>query len=117
MSFVDEIPYNSSVSDIYEVTQQAIKSTVWIRSKTALLSKIQGRIKGGRDDKFVRGNIRTLKDLLQSQKAMEVVIYIVQPAISKSLPMNEPVGRILSAAAFYIRQTGRAKELKILGSK
>ena len=108
--------YNSSIDDVYEVAQQAIKSTVWIKSKTALLTKIQARIKGGSSDKFIRGDNKTLKTLLQSQKAMEATIYIVQPAISKASPMNEPFGKILSAAAFYIRHTGRAKELKIIGS-
>lgn len=108
--------YNSSVSDIYEVAQQAIKCTVWIKSKTALLTKIQARVKGSSTDKFIRGDLKTLKALLQSQKAMEVVIHIVQPAISKNSPMADPVGRILSAATFYIRHTGRAKALKIIGS-
>lgn len=30
--------------------------------------------------------------------------------------IHETVGRVLSAAAFYIGHTGRAKELKVLGS-
>lgn len=109
--------YNSSVEDVYEVAQQAIKSTVWIKSKTALLNKMQSRIKGGRTDKFIRGDIRTLKSLLQSQKAMETTIYIVQPAVSKTKAMSEPFGKVLSAAAFYIKNTGRAKELGIIGSQ
>lgn len=109
--------YNSSVEDVYEVAQQAIKSTVWIKSKTALLNKMQSRIKGGRTDKFIRGDIRTLKSLLQSQQAMETTIYIVQPAVSKTKAMSEPFGKVLSAAAFYIKNTGRAKELGIIGSQ
>ena len=108
--------YNNSVIDVYEVAQQAIKSTVWIKTKTTLLTKIQSRVKSGNSKKFIRGDIRSLRTLLQSQKAMEVVIYIVQPAISKTSHMNETVGRVLSAAAFYIGHTGRAKELKVLGS-
>lgn len=109
--------YNSSVEDVYEVAQQAIKSTVWIKSKTALLNKMQSRIKGGHTGKFIRGDIRTLKSLLQSQKAMETTIYIVQPAVSKTKAMSEPFGKVLSAAAFYIKNTGRAKELRIIGSQ
>ena len=109
--------YNSSVEDVYEVAQQAVKSTVWIKSKTALLTKIQARIKGSRTSFFLRGDLKTLKALLQSQKAMETMIYIVQPAVSKETTMNEPFGKVLSAAAFYIRHTGRAKELKIIGTK
>lgn len=109
--------YNSSVEDVYEVAQQAVKSTVWIKSKTALLTKIQARIKGSSTSAFLRGDLKTLKALLQSQKAMETMIYIVQPAVSKETTMNEPFGKVLSAAAFYIRHTGRAKELKIIGTK
>ena len=106
--------YNNSVIDVYEVAQQAIKSTVWIKTKTTLLTKIQSRVKSGNSKKFIRGDIRSLRTLLQSQKAMEVVIYIVQPAICKTSHMNETVGRVLSAAAVYIGHTGRAKELKVL---
>lgn len=109
--------YNSSVGDVYEVAQQSIKSTVWVKSKNTLLNKIQARIKGGSTDKFVRGDIRSLKTLLQSPKAMEVIVYIVQPAISKTEDMKEPISKVLSAATFYIRHTGRVKELRILGSK
>ena len=108
--------YNSNVSDVYEVAQQSVKSTVWIKSKSALLEKLLSRIKGASGNKFVRGDIKALKDLLKSQKSLEVTIYIVQPAISKSQPMKDSVGTVLSAAAFYIRNTGRAKQLKIIGS-
>ena len=111
------VNYNSAVADVYEVAQQAIKSTVWVKSKSLLLNKIQARIKGGTTKKFVRGDFRTLKALLQSQKALEVTIYIVQPAISKSERMADTVGEVLSSATSYIRHTGRVKELKVLGSK
>ena len=109
--------YNSAVADVYEVAQQAIKSTIWVKSKSLLLNKIQARIKGRKTNKFVRGDLKMLRTLLQSQKALEATIYIVQPAISRSKQMANTVGEILSAATFYIRHTGRVKELKILGSK
>ena len=109
--------YNSTVADVYEVSQQAVKSTVWVKSKQTLMNKIQARVKSGNAEKFVRGDIRSLKALLQSTKAMEVVIYIVQPAISKSNEMKETVSKVLSAATFYIHHTGRVKELRVFGSK
>ena len=62
--------YNNSVIDVYEVAQQAIKSTVWIKTKTTLLTKIQSRVKSGNSKKFIRGDIRSLRTLLQSQKAI-----------------------------------------------
>lgn len=109
--------YNSDVSDVYEVAQQSIKSTVWIKSKSSLLEKLLSRIKGASGNKFVRGDVKTLKELLKSQKSLEVTIFIVQPAISKFKPMKDSVGTVLSAASFYIRNTGRAKQLKIIGSE
>ena len=87
------------------------------KSKQVLLNKIQSRVIRGNTNKFVRGDIRSLKVLLQSTKAMEVVIYIVQPAISKSTEMKEVVSKVLSAATFYIRHTGRVKELRVFGSE
>lgn len=109
--------YNSDVSDVYEVSQQAIKSTIWIKSKTTLLEKLVSRVMGASGTKFVRGDMKTLKDLLKSQKALEATICIVQPAISKSQFMKDTVGTVLSAASFYIRNTGRAKLLKFIGSQ
>lgn len=109
--------YNASVSDVYEVAQQSVKSTIWVKTKQTLLSKIQDRIKGSITTKFVRGDIRSLKELLQSTKSIEAAIYIVQPSISKSHEMKEAVSKVLSAATFYIRHTGRVKDLRVWGSK
>ena len=109
--------YNFSVEDVYEVAQQSIKSTVWVKSKAILLNKIISRITGSTvDKKMVRGDVKTLKELLKSQRLMEVTVYIVQPAISKSAPMKDAISTILSAASFYIHHTGRVKELKVMGS-
>ena len=109
--------YNSTVSDVYEVAQQAIKSTVWVKSKSFFLSKIQDRVKGGSTEKFIRGDIRSIKALLQSGRIMRTTIYIVQPALSNSTEMPDKIGMILSASKYFIRNTGRAKSLKIIGSK
>ena len=46
---------------VYEVAQQAVKSTVWIKSKTALLTQIQARIKSSSTSKMICGEIKTLK--------------------------------------------------------
>lgn len=108
--------YNSRVDDVYEVAQQAIKSIIWVKSKPLLLSKIQSRIKGCKTSGLVRGDVKTLKELLTSQKALEVTIFIVQPALSKSIQIPDTIGELLSAATFYIRNSGRAKELRIIGS-
>ncbi|MBE5737596.1 MAG: DEAD/DEAH box helicase [Clostridiales bacterium] len=109
--------YNSSINDVYEVAQQAIKSTVWLKSKAILLEKLLYRLTNSSNTKFIRGNLNTLKSLLKSQKALEATIFIVQPALSKSTTMKDTVGTVLSAASFYLSNTGRVKELKFIGSK
>lgn len=109
--------YNSSVNDIYEVAQQAIKSSIWVKSKTILLQKIQDRIRGSSKNKFVRGELKTLKELLYSAKILQAKVYIVQPAISNSVEMSDKVGTVLSAATSFIKNTGRIKELLVIGSE
>ena len=110
--------YNANVKDVYEVSQQAIKSTVWIKDKNILLDKIIMRIRNSSDPnrKFIKGDLNSLKILMRGNKKMEVTIYIVQPAISKKKDIPDKIGEILAAATHYIKRSGRAKELKIWGS-
>jgi superfamily II DNA or RNA helicase len=107
---------NSRVADVYEVSQQAIKSTIWVKTKSLLLTRILGRVKS-RGTPFYRGDVDSLKQLLRSNKKLEVVIYVVQPAISKTTAMPDKIGEILAAANFYILNSGRVKELRIWGSE
>lgn len=109
--------FNSNVGDVYEVTQQAVKSVVWLKSKSVLLSKIEKRYRRDSGKSiFKKGDFQSLKIMLQSPRALHANIYIVQPAISKNSNMEESIDQVLSAATYYIRNTGRVKELKILGS-
>lgn len=110
------INYNSSVSDVSEVSQQAIKSIIWVKTKQILLIKIEQRIQR-KGTHFIRGDFDSFKRLFQSNKKLEVVIYIVQPAISKASTMPDKIGEVLAAANFYIMNCGRVKELKIWGSE
>lgn len=109
--------YNSSVNDVYEVAQQAVKSTIWIKSKAVLLEKINNRISGSDKEKFIKGNLEDLKTLLTSSKVLKVKIYIVQPAIKKSKDMPEKIGSVLSAATAFVKRTGVVQELLVLGSE
>ena len=112
------VRYNTSVNDVYEVSQQAIKSTIWIKDKSILLEKIIMRIRNSTDPnkKFIKGDLNSLKTLMRGNKKMEVTIYIVQPAISKNKEIPDKIGEVLAAATHYIKRSGRAKELKIWGS-
>lgn len=109
--------YNSSVGDIYEVAQQAIKSTIWVSSKAMLLEKINNRRWSIKDDKFVKGDYKTLKNILHKSKLLRVKVYIVQPAISKSSQFSDSFQTILSAATSFVKRTGKVQELLILGSE
>ncbi len=55
--------FNSDLSDIYEVTQQAVKSTIWLKSRATLLDKIRYRRRSGRCE-MKRGQFhRSRKDI------------------------------------------------------
>lgn len=109
--------YNSAVEDIYEVAQQAIKSSIWVTSRTILLDKLNNRLSKEKNKKFVRGELNSLIQTLKSSKALRVKIYIVQPAISKSVEMSQQFEVILSAATSFIKNTGRVQELLVIGSE
>ncbi|MDO5558181.1 MAG: DEAD/DEAH box helicase family protein [Oscillospiraceae bacterium] len=110
--------YNSSVNDVYEVSQQAIKSTIWIKDKNVLLNTINNRVKNSSNplEKFVKGDLKSLSVLLRENRTMAVTIYIVQPSVSKKTSIPDKIGEVLASATHYIKHSGRAKELKILGS-
>ncbi len=94
-----------------------MKSVVWLKSKSVLLSKIEKRYRrDSGNSTFKKGDFQSLKIMLQSPKALHANIYIVQPAISKNSNMEESIDQVLSAATYYIRNTGRAKEIMIFGS-
>lgn len=48
---------------------------------------------------------------------LQVKVYVVQPAISKSLEISDKVGTILSAATALIKNTGKVQELLVIGSE
>ena len=110
------IQYNSDVKDIYDVLQQAIKSTIWLKSKPAILEKIMERRKRG-NCVLKRGTLESLKKTMRSSKLLTATMFVVQPSISKGIQMPDKYKEVLAAANFYISNSGRVKELKIWGSK
>lgn len=108
--------FNSNLADVYEVAQQAIKCTKWLRDKTELQKKIGDRDRNTKNSKFIKGNFESFKELMEMKKQMNVTVYIVQPGISRSKSMKEEYGTILSSANYFIMNSGRVKTLKILGS-
>ena len=95
----------------------AVKSTIWLRTFSTLLDKIESRRKGGHC-KFIVGNYEEFKEIIRKkEKPIRSIIYIVQPSISKSKEMPEKIQEVLAATQYYINNSGRVKGLKILGSE
>ncbi len=74
--------YNSDLTDIYEVTQQAIKSVIWLKSRSGLLDKIKNRNKKGYCI-FKKGKFTDLEKSLNQIKLLTAKIVVVQPAIKR----------------------------------
>jgi len=107
--------YNSSVGDIYEVAGQAVKSTIWLKTKQVLLNKIMDR---RRTDhcQFIVGSFNEFRQTLKKSKQLIGKVVIVQPSISKSTIMPDKIQEILASARYYINNSGKVKSLEIWGS-
>ena len=107
--------FNSDVNDIYEVFQQAIKSSIWLKTKSVLMQKIISRRKSGRCV-LLKGKLDELKQLFCCDKRLIATLYVVQPSISKSIILPDKYQEIMAAAKYYTLQSGRIAELIIWGS-
>lgn len=108
--------YNSNLNDIEEVITQAIKSTVWIKSRSILLEKITRRRKSNYCN-LKKGIINNLEKTLKKNKIMDTKIIIVQPAINRNIEIPEKFQHILAATRFYLKNTGHVTVFEIWGSK
>lgn len=109
--------YNSRLDDVYEVAQQAIKCTRWLKSRAELVNKIDTRNRNTINSTFIKGNFTSFKALMGRKRSMQATVYIVQPGISKSIHMKEEFGIVLSSASAFLKNSGRVRELLIIGSK
>ena len=107
--------FNSNVDDIYEVTQQAVKSIIWLKSRGTLLDKVKSRRKSNHCV-LKKGTIGDLERTLKQNKLFTAKIVIVQPAISKSGSFPDKYQEVLASAQFYIHNSGRVTSLEIWGS-
>jgi hypothetical protein len=108
--------YNSDLNDNYEVTQQAIKSTIWLKSRGTLLEKIRRRRRSNHC-KLKKGKYDDLEKTLKQNKLFTAKIVIVQPAISQSIDFPDKYKEVLAATKFYIKYSGRVTALEIWGSQ
>lgn len=108
--------FNSQVVDIYEVTQQAVKSIIWLKSESTLREKIKQRRKSN-NCKLLKGQYKDLDKILKaSNKDFKAKIIVVQPAISKSQPLPDKYQEVLAATSFYLKNSGRVGSFQIMGS-
>lgn len=107
--------YNSSVDDLYEVTGQAVKSTIWLKTKPGFISKIKDR-RRSEHCIFLAGDYENFKLTMKQSKQLIGKIVVVQPSICKNEPIPDKIQQILAAANFYINNSGNAKSLTIWGS-
>ena len=111
------VGYNSSMEDIYEVAGQAVKSVTWLKTKGKFVDRIKYRYSVGHCIP-VRGDIREcINTLRDSRKRLTAYIVIVQPSLSRSIPMPEKIQEVLASASTYILRAGRVKGLEIIGSE
>lgn len=109
--------HNSDVNDIYEVAGQAIKSIIWLKTKSILLKKIEDRRRSNHCI-FIRGEYDEFKkDLRNQDKQIVGKIVIVQPSISKETYMPDKIQEVLAATRYYISNSGKVKWFEIWGSK
>ena len=107
--------YNGDLNDIYEVTQQAVKSTIWLKSRGTLLEKIRYRRKSNHCE-LKKGKYNDLEKTLKQNKLFTAKMIIVQPAISQSNDFPDKYQEVLAATRFYIKNSGRVTALEIWGS-
>lgn len=108
--------YNSSVTDIYEVAAQSIKSIIWLKTKSTFLQKIKQRRKSGHCE-FKKGEYENfLKEIKEQDKLFRGKIIAVQPSISKNMKMPLKIQEVLAATRYYISNSGKVKSFEIWGS-
>ena len=105
---------SNRVDEVYEVSQQAIKSLKWIYNIATLRNKLKSRINNNRD-KIIKGSYDEMMELLSLSKRLDYELFIVQPGISKS-KLTSKIAELLAACDYYIRIGGN-KKLTIIGSE
>ena len=108
--------YNSSVSDVYEVAGQAVKSLIWLKNKQTLINKMWQRQQSGKC-KFQIGKYTDFLATMKQHKPLVGKIVVVQPAISQTVAMPEKIQEVLGASRYYIMNSGSVASFDIWGSE
>lgn len=111
------VGYNSSTGDVYEVAGQAVKSITWLTTKGKFIEKISDRHRGGHCQLLNGEYDEFIRELRGTTKQIVGYIVIVQPALSRTVPMPDKIQEILAAASSYISRAGKVRGLEIFGSE
>lgn len=104
------------LSDIYEITGQAVKSVTWAL-KQRILSNIRRRFTQNiGSHRFVRGDLDHLTELLETATPAQIAFEIVavQPGLRKARLPTEFANLLAAASDHLVR--GGLKPLRVLGS-
>lgn len=102
------------VSDLYDVTGQAVKSVRLATSgslRKHLLRRARTTMQGAA--RLVRGSVDDIRRHLGDSQPCHVVIYIVQPGVGEAPPRD--MSHLLAAADGYVRGA-QAGGLRVIGS-
>lgn len=109
------VNFNSSVTDMYEVLGQSIKSLIWIKNKKTLLSKIRNRQRSNHGF-FLKGNIKDLEVEFEKNIPLRGKIVACQPSLTGKSHMPDKIDELLSATNMKIKNSAVANEFLIWGS-
>ena len=82
-----------------------------------MVNKIDTRNRNTINSTFIKGDFTSFKELMREKRSIKATVYIVQPGVSKSAHMKEEFGLVLSSASAFLKNSGRVRELKIIGSE
>lgn len=107
--------YNHSVTEVYEVIGQAVKSIKWFMPKSEFIRKMKVR----RKNHFImkKGAFADLKKLIESDKKRFIgEVIVVQPGLSPSSDMSPEVEELLASTQNYVKSAGAVKKVSFWGS-
>lgn len=110
------VKYNNSVTEVYEVVGQAIKSIKWFMPKSEFIKKMKDRKNKGF---FVmkKGLFKELLDLLKSDNKRFIgEVIVVQPGLSPTHSISAGVDELLASTQSYVKSAGAVRKVSFWGS-
>ncbi len=108
--------YNHSVTEVYEVIGQAVKSIKWFMPKSEFIKKMKNR-QNNRHFVMKKGAFSDLLKLIKSdEKRFVGEVVVVQPGLSPSCNMSAEVAELLASTQSYVKSAGAVRKVLFWGS-